>query len=412
MLKEKFKKYKKLDSVRKFTTVWFLFFSLVSVGLFIKMFIFTYGSGGYVDFVTYYMGASIIRAGLGGLLYDMGTQIYFLTSILGFEPTVQILVYRSLPPAALLFIPATFFAHQTAYRIYLIINMLLYSVLGRQFDKLLGEKYIGYIIVFSFFPITRAIINNQLGVFFILLYFLIYLSLIRKKYFLVGLLVGLVAIKLNIFIVTAFVLFLYIKERKKYLSGIFMSATLLLLVSFLIVGPTFPWAYINFVIATEAPKFGGTFHSYFSLQPLLMLFAGGLGVKKLILINYVCFLAAALLIKLRFPKLTGDVLISLTILMSILFGYHVLFYESVIMVLVFFLFVRKFVLKKALDSTFYFALLLLHIGLMFFGFYQGLPNILKPLFLIFWTVFLLSGYNLDLFRNALKSLNIGKFLVK
>lgn len=401
------------SSVKKFTQYWFLLSVLIFAGIFIKMFVFTYGNNGYVDFVTYYMGASILKSGMGSLFFDLITQINFLTNILGFEPTVQILVYRSLPAAALLFIPATFFYHKTAYRIYLVLNLIIYLLIGKKVNKILNNKYAGYVLIISFFPIIRALINNQLGVFFVLLYFLIYAALLKKKIFWAGFLAGLVSVKLNIFVATAFILFLFIKDRKTFLAGVLLSFGLVFLVSYLLAGPGFPFNYIDFVIATESPQYGGMAHSYFSLQPLLLLIAGKIvGLKYLIILNYVLFFCVSLFLKKRFRNFSDDDLISLTVLMSVIFGFHVLFYESVILVIAFILFVKKYYIQKKEDPTFYIVLVFIHAGVLFFGFYPGLPNILKPLFLIFWLVFLLSGYNLDLFRNALKSLPIKRFLVK
>jgi len=417
-------KEKSFDDLMRTTVLGvFIFLSVFTIFYFIKLLIFAYGDNEYVDFVNYYMGAKVIKLGLGTSLYNIQFQINRLSEILGATPNEQILLFRAIPAAALLFIPSTFFPVWVAYRIYLVLNLVTFIFIGKYFNKVLNDKYLGYLLLFSFLPIVRVFASNQLVIFFLVLYLAIYLALKRGNTFLVGLITGLFTLKLNIFIVVATFLLFFVKDKLKYVLGLSLSFGALLLVCLAISGVGFPLIYLKFVMETESATYGSLLGSYFSLQPFFVSVLGWAADSAVAVVaNYAIFFISLLVVKhFAWKKAaaanaateTGETpvttetperTISLMILFSMLFGYHVFFYESVILIIPLVFLAKKLNTKgfktgEKNEGINYLVLLLLSLGTLTAGFFEGLPNITKPLFLLMWLIFLLSGYNLDLFRN-------------
>ncbi|MBN1162174.1 DUF2029 domain-containing protein [Patescibacteria group bacterium] len=236
-----------------------LFLLVVSVSYVIGMVLFAFNDKNkdYLlrsDFSAYYTGAKIVSMGEIDRLYDHAFQKQVQTEVRGYE-LPGVLSFRNPPITAYLYSIFTIFEPILAYRVYLIINIIVTFATIWFFCRYLNLDSKYFLYALWFLPTIGSLYNAQISPFLLLFFVLVYKSMKENKYFSAGLFSGLLFLKLQYLIAIPFIWFLS-KDKKKYITGVATSLSSCVLFSFLIYGGSFLRDFISFTFASEKIDYG------------------------------------------------------------------------------------------------------------------------------------------------------------
>lgn len=225
------------------------------------------------DFVNFYVGASIVRAGHGANLYDREVQVAAFKSIVGHTST-QYFLHPAFEAGALA--PLTLLSLEQGFILWTLINVALLGLLPlilMHCIPLVGKRpYLG-LLGFCFLPALTALVLGQDSVLLLFVIACSYLLFRKQKEAAAGLVLSLATIKFQYVLILVPLLLL---ARKLRLGAGFAAGCAFLGVVFsLITGPRGLLEYFRFVRSFEA-------HSgYGGLNPTLMVnvrgFRAGVG---------------------------------------------------------------------------------------------------------------------------------------
>lgn len=195
----------------------------------------------HIDFSSFWMGASLLREGAGGRMFDPGIQYGFelnlrhqlaitdfIGSDTGFNP------YPNLPSLALLYVPLTFMPIPVAYVIWWAISFASFVVgisLPLRHRKY-GRSFA--VVMLSFVAVTTSMFEGQPYGLFLLSFSLSLLALRSGRGFLGGLLLGLFWLKPQYAVL--FPLVFLLKRRWRELAGTLVTGAFVGVLSIVLVG--------------------------------------------------------------------------------------------------------------------------------------------------------------------------------
>jgi hypothetical protein len=225
------------------------------------------------DFVNFYIGASIVRAGDGVKLYERETQNAAFKSILGHTST-QYFLHPAFEAAA--FAPITLLSLEQAFILWTLINVallgLLPLILMRCIPLVAERPYLGQ-LGFCFLPALTALVLGQDSVLLLFLIASSYLLLRKEREVAAGLVLSLATIKFQYVLIL--VPLLLSARKLRVGAGFGLGCAFLGVACSLITGPRGLLQYFRFINSFEA-------HSgYGGLNPTLMVnvrgFLAGVG---------------------------------------------------------------------------------------------------------------------------------------
>lgn len=292
------------------------------------------------DFLSYFVGAKIVVTGNGRYLYDLSTQYFFQTSIIGPGIADWVLPFRGLPVVLLLYLPLTIFSLKTAYLIFSIFNFLLlgllfYSIVAIFRNVYVRAKYL-FLLVVVYLPLIQTLWMGQLSILLTLIFLLIYKNIRDKKYLVAGILSSLIVVKAQYFVSVPFLLLL-INKKKSFLAGFIPSLALMILTSTIMSSPSWLFNYPKFLLETENPGYGSRFNemmSFFAnVRFLFPTLPGGL----LMFFNATLYLVTILLFKARSGNSTMNILFISTMFFSVVFSIHFLSFDYTLLLIPFYI---------------------------------------------------------------------------
>jgi hypothetical protein len=186
------------------------------------------------DFSLTYVGATIVRHGLGQYLYDIALQKQIRDSLFRHPSPI---LFEHPPFEALLLSPLANFSYRTAYLLWGLLNAAVDVSLIVILRSHLAwpREDLGYVALWLLFaPLGVALYQGQSSVLLLAFYAGAYVQLNREREFMAGIALGFGLIKLQFVLPFAFI---FLCRRKwRFLYGFAVTSVLLLVLSIVAVG--------------------------------------------------------------------------------------------------------------------------------------------------------------------------------
>lgn len=209
---------------------------------------------GHADFRNLYVAGWMLRSGYAHQLYDYSSQKDFQDSLVSREEVALPFIRPAYQ--ALLFAPFSYLGFRAAYLCFLLFNLgLLGLCFGLMRPRMRWLKCLhpaAPLALFTFPPLAVALFQGQDSILLLALLCIAVVALDKQKPMPAGMLVGLGLFKFQIVIPIA-VLFM-IWRKWKFLLGFVLSASLLSIVSALLVGPSASAIYVRSLISIGTSK--------------------------------------------------------------------------------------------------------------------------------------------------------------
>jgi len=196
------------------------------------------GIHGFADFRQLYTGGYMIRTGNASLLYDFDSQQRFQQKL--FPESAQMVLLITHPAfEELLFIPLSLLQYRAAYWVFFALNLLaLFTSLGLLLPKIsrIHERWrwAPILLVASFFPISRALLQGQDSILLLLLLCIALVMLDRGAPLSAGLVLGIGIFRFQIVLPIAILFLLW--RQFRFVGGLLVSSGLAALTSLALVG--------------------------------------------------------------------------------------------------------------------------------------------------------------------------------
>lgn len=235
------------------------------------------------DFSSFYGAAQLIRQGLGSRLYDLRLQSEFESKV-----ATRHAFYNHLPHEALLFVPLTLLDYRQAYVVWTFINVALLAAAAFILKRTTGvcdvlSQCLGlqvdwgllFVIFLTFAPVTTCMLLGEDSVLTLLIFTATFAFLLRHKDFSAGCLLGIALFKFQL--VLPVVLFFLVRRKWSFIRGIFVSASVVILLSILISGNRVLLEYARFLVfESRNPQLAGFQPAFMpNLRGLLVTVLGG-----------------------------------------------------------------------------------------------------------------------------------------
>lgn len=278
-----------------------------------------------LDFVSFMIGGETAKQGRLEKLYDLSYQQQIRDSFnLRMGENAKFLVFKYLPIYAYLFIPLTFFNYSESIFLYYILNILLaFLSVFITLKAKNSNKKTAYIVPFASFFIIYTLTSAH--TFFPLFIFtLIYYSLSKEKWYLLGIFASLLTFKIQYLFFLPFLL-LMIKNKKRFFISFLISVLLILLINIEIYGPNLFTEYIRFILNTETPYYGSNSSGMVSLVQAIKSMTVNTNMSLLIVINMVFYITVLIGLYYMFKKrriINSDYFFIGAFLLSTFFSIH------------------------------------------------------------------------------------------
>jgi len=279
------------------------------------------------DLVSFLTAAAIVKEGKGGQLYDLSIQFSYQQRIIkDYVITDFLLPFRNLPFFATFFLPLSYLAPLQSYKVYTVFLTGVIFWISRLSEKIFkssAQKIFLPILSFFYVPNLVSIFMGQSSILILLIFLVIYHFVKQKKYFLSGVISGLILIKFQYILVIPFLLFL-VDNKKRFLQGFLASVFLIIFLSTAVSGPGFLADYFPFLIKTETTSFGSRPGQMFSLLPLLGMLPliSKLPFLHLLMINAVLYLGTLLIFMKRVKEVKFADAFAAATFFTIIFSIH------------------------------------------------------------------------------------------
>ena len=197
-----------------------------------------FGLRGFVDFRQLYSGGYMIRTGHASQLYDYDAQQSIEETLVPVGQHYPLPI-NHLAFEELLFVPLSLLPYRSAYLLFMGFNGLLLALSAWLLTLTAGGlnarwKWLPALLMLSFYPVTRALLEGQDSIILLTLLAAAYSSLHRKREFAAGFLIGCGLFK---FQVTVPIALLYLMWRRwRFSAGFAVSGAAAGLVSLWLVG--------------------------------------------------------------------------------------------------------------------------------------------------------------------------------
>jgi hypothetical protein len=303
-----------------------------------------------VDFITYLTAAKIIKSNNPQDLYDVNRQFITQAEIIGKNPEdiKSIFLYLYLPFVALLYYPFLSFGAVDAYRLWSVLNILLFLLSGYILGKLVfndkKRQRISVLTPFMFLPSLMILLQGQPSAILFLVYIALYSALIKKRSLVLGAASGLLLIKTQ-HVLFAPYLFLMTKNKKHFTAGFVLSTVALLLLSVKLTSLQALIAYPNFILNTNTYGFSVVPDDLFTIFSILEKLAKFLhsGENVPVLFNFVLYFISLLVFREKYAisKNTGKYFM-IAVFLSLSFMIRVYMQDLILLLLpMYYLFADK-----------------------------------------------------------------------
>ena len=333
---------------------------------------------GLPDFSSFYTAGKILHDRHGYELYDDRVQETVQRSFfpIGMQERGSILPFIHPPFEAVLFIPFARIPYLGAYLVWLGINLgLTFAVvvlLRRNFVALGSAPfYLWMLAGFGFYPLFIALLQGQDSILLLFCYTMAFLAFRRGSQSREGAWVGLGLCKPHL--VVPFIFPLIVLRRTKFLTGFFSVALVLAVLGLVAVGWKGSLSYPAYVIASENnPSYfwtsvvGHTANIRGIVESLCtaensQLRIGLTLIACLMLLGALTYAAG---IALRMTAVYPDLIVALSLIATVLVGYHILVHDMSILFLAVLIVLEVF-LSSQMFHTWSRRILLTCIGILF-----------------------------------------------
>ncbi len=283
------------------------------------------------DIVSFITGARIVRFGEGENLYDLSVQQKH-QSIVTKPNKLILLPYRNLPLLASFYIPLTYISLYSAYQIYALVLIVFTTFISwfstRVFENLKNSYW--FILPFAFYPTLSVIFYGQNSTFLVLAFMSIYYYLRKDKPFIVGIILGLLFLKIQYILCLPYVCFL-LNKKPKFFKGLFISTLFVFLGSIYISGFGFFEEYIRMLIKTESPVYGTKATTMF---PLFSSMSQILPLAKqyLLIINMAFYVLSIWLFSKNHYKFSLQINFAILALLTLVFCIHGGYFDMALLI--------------------------------------------------------------------------------
>lgn len=231
------------------------------------------------DFRAQYTGTVLLSQGVRDDFYNPDLMADWQRILLPWENSNKLFLPLLEPPfVPLLLLPLSFFPFEMAYMVWGVINTLLAIVLSLYIYKQLDHMYYVSRLLSSFLPyfslpVWMTILQGQLSLVLVSVFFITWHLLRRKKDFWAGLVLSLLIIKPQLIILP--IMFILWQKRKMTIVGCMIGVSSLIATSWLIIGTKGLQNYIKLLnyVATHH-SFGVSLEWMHSLSGFLALLLG------------------------------------------------------------------------------------------------------------------------------------------
>lgn len=290
-----------------------------------------------VDFFSYYLGAYLVRTGKVKDIYSIKVQTSFKNKLLSVKND-RLPPYRSTISGSAFYYPFSFLKPEISYAAFFLVQIFSLSICCFLLIRYFNANAV-FTVLFSLSPpVVGALLQGQQSILLTMFCLLSILLFNKQKYFLAGLLLSTVLVKLQ-FLPIVFFIFIIIKN-KNFIYGLIGSGLVNLFINFLIYGGSFVKDYLSFLTETESPYYGSHKGISYTLQVLLETVDSLLKTNTselLVPVSVVAILSIGLVLYFKRNVLDTTYVekLGLAILLGIPLGAHVYFYDLVMLIIPF-----------------------------------------------------------------------------
>jgi hypothetical protein len=284
------------------------------------------------DFLSYYVGAKMVKEGNGKLLYDSSANYLAQEKVTGTSSLRNINTFRPLPFVAALSLPLIWFSYTLAFKVFSIINLFIVIAFGlvsaKIFKQMERYKPLLFLVPLLYLPTISTFQMGQVSLILAFLLLLIYKGFREKKELLVGIFSALLVTKTQYLVFAPF-FFLLSDKKLKFAFGFTITFLLLLVISVSVSGIDSVLNYFQFISATENPDFGSwsgdffTFHAFLINSP----FSQVISSRVALILNTLAYLLTLFLFSKKHKKIGFDRAFIMATVFSIAFSIHVLRFD-------------------------------------------------------------------------------------
>lgn len=330
-----------------------ILFSIVFSNIVFFCFTFDQASVSRTDYVNFLTAAEIIKSGEGNKLYDISLQHRVQQELIGQHyKTEGTLLFMNIPFVAILYFPASLFSFIWGYRFMAAVILVLFMLIIWWLNKVAKSKVVApqnlLLIGLLFYPFGFNMINVQLVPILVLGILVgVYYSLVREKYFLLGLFLGLLIIKFQYLTIAPFILLLS-KEKIKTIKGFCLSSVVIISISALLISWGSLTKYPSFLIATDIPQFAVDSWKIFSIHSLFKVlpFLRNLSPGYVLGLDFIAYVAVLIIYWLRYKKVLVVRSFQAAVILAVPLSIHVFPQDTILLLMPLFLFYTEYLLNK------------------------------------------------------------------
>jgi len=287
------------------------------------------------DLMNFITGAMVIKEGKAKDLYNDKTQLYYQNKVTYPYEKHILLPFRNIPLVGFLYIPFTYMSLKAATMSIFVVNLglliLFYKLFTSNVSGLSESKQL-LVLTFVYWPSVATLISGQIMGLILIIFALIFFTLVKKKYTLMGVLAALLFIRPQTLLILPLLLVM-VKNKKKFLVGFILSGLIIFMLNIYISGINVILGYPKFVFSIENAFFDGRLSDvssvYFTIRKLFPL----MGSSVLFLLNSLLYLFFIIIFFLKRKSLSLIMGYSASLLITLLFSIHMLSHDLIILLI-------------------------------------------------------------------------------
>jgi len=286
------------------------------------------------DFSTTYVGAKLVHDGQGGELYNLDEQIKLRNSL---YENPDPLIFEHPPFEAILLSPLAAVSYRPAYFIWGVVNVVIWLTIPFLVRPVapVPSYAIGYLSLWLLFaPIGIGLYNGQTSLILLLMWVFVYRFLKTRRDFAAGLSLGLGLFKFQF--VLPFVLILLLKRKWLCVAGFALTTLLLFAISWAGIGWSGLVSYVqllsNIAAHPENHSYGAPAGMATIEGFIFGVFGASIGARgTLVIVAIISMLLVWFAAKCwkseETSEVTFDSVFSVSLLVSLLTGFHMFAYD-------------------------------------------------------------------------------------
>jgi hypothetical protein len=216
------------------------------------------------DFIMYMTGASIVKDGKVKEIYNRELQTRYQNTLLAPNGMDGPLAFRALPLTAYLYVPLLYLNPNVAFYTQAAINIVLLFLsiwlIKKSFQLNSDVFWLCTSTILAFIPFWSVVLGGHISVLmFLIVNLSIYLTK-NSKYFLSGVLLGLLFLKANLLALVPFFFIAEYLQNKRSIKnlglGFLLSSFIIVGINILIYGPNLLTVYPKYLLLSESLEYG------------------------------------------------------------------------------------------------------------------------------------------------------------